>query len=171
LCRVRSSPSPTPLILVCRFPLKRIVVAKSIARRLVLLAAQLVLESAVVETSPYRWDFELLLPDKYDQLADGDADGGNPRKKLKVDNTTGDNEDIPVVAPLKTPKTTPKMKKPSPAKMAAYREEAIGAGTNATLLMTTLLNDTKLLIEIIQGKRDSKESDFGDITTRVEKAY
>lgn len=54
--------------------------------------------------------------------------------------------------------------------MAAYCEETIRAGANATLLMTTLLNDTALLVEIAQGRRHPTESEIGDIATRVEKA-
>jgi hypothetical protein len=82
-----------------------------------------------------------------DELARGEI----PKKKKKVSYTENevDPDDLPAVVPLKTPQ---KLLKPSLAEMAAYYEETIRAGANITLLITILLNETKLLVEIVQGK-------------------
>ena len=100
-----------------------------------------------------------------DELADEGSDNNKLKKKAKIKEETDDDEDIPLIT-----KTPQKLVEPTIDEIAVYYEEIIRAGANATLLMTTLLNDTELLVEIVQGKRHSIESDIGDIATRVQKA-
>jgi hypothetical protein len=70
------------------------------------------------------------------------------RKKAKINYTKNNKDkDIPAITPRNIPRKTPII--PSIIEIAAYYKETIRANTNVTLLITILLNDTIILVEII----------------------